>query len=431
MRFLFLLTSYISLVVSLAPRETGSVSYDGYQVFRVNTGNHLSSVLEKLSNLKFDKWEETPKNIDIVLPPDQVAAFEALGFDAQVMHKNLGDAIAVEAPSGSAKKRSVNDPSWFNNYQTYDNHVRYFMDLQAAFPKNSKLISAGKSYEGREIYGLHLWGKDGPGKPAVIYHGTVHAREWIATPVVEYITLQVLNEYRNSNGNTPYPSLGSYDFYIFPIVNPDGFLYSQKTDRLWRKNRQPGPNNSPCYGRDINRNWEYSWHAHDRGSSPNPCEDTYRGEAPLDAPETKALDTYMRKIRDRQGIKLFIDWHSYAQSLLCPFGSNETLYAPSLGQWLTGLSWTSDAIYYNGAYNTTFVYGPSGATLYSTTGSSLDHMYVVGRAEWSYTFELRDKSGGFVLSPDQIRPSAIEQWEGQKQLWALLDQVFFDGIGDV
>ena len=43
-----------------------------------------------------------------------------------------------------------------------------------------------------------------------------------------------------------------FDFYITPIVNPDGFVYSQTTDRLWRKNRQTVSGNS-CVGRDINR----------------------------------------------------------------------------------------------------------------------------------------------------------------------------------
>ena len=28
-----------------------------------------------------------------------------------------------------------------------------------------------------------MWGAGGPGKPAVLWHGTVHAREWIVAPV--------------------------------------------------------------------------------------------------------------------------------------------------------------------------------------------------------------------------------------------------------
>lgn len=38
-----------------------------------------------------------------------------------------------------------------------------------------------------------------------------------------------------------------------------GFVFSQTDNRLWRKNRQPPPENAAnqtCFGRDVNRNWE-------------------------------------------------------------------------------------------------------------------------------------------------------------------------------
>ena len=79
---------------------------------------------------------------------------------------------------------------------------------------------------------------------------------------------------------------------------------------------------------------------------------------------------------------------------------------------------------------TTFTFGPSGAALYATTGAAPDHAYSIGGAEFSYTVELRDTGdNGFVLPPAQILPSVIEQWEGQKVLIGLLDEVFFDGRG--
>ena len=57
-------------------------------------------------------------------------------------------------------------------------------DLQKAFAKNAETFVAGQSLQGRDIKGIHLWGRDGPGtKPAIVWHGTVHAREWIVAPV--------------------------------------------------------------------------------------------------------------------------------------------------------------------------------------------------------------------------------------------------------
>lgn len=224
--------------------------------------------------------------------------------------------------------------------------------------------------------------------------------------------------------------LDSYDFFILPFVNPDGFVYSQTTNRLWRKNRQPPPTNSTCLGRDINRNWPFAWNATARGASSNPCSETYKGAAPADAPETAGLDAFLRSLRDSQGIKLFIDWHSYGQDILSPYGFNETLYAPELGKWTKAANLVSGAIREATEDRTTFTFGPSGAALYATTGAAPDHAYSIGGAEFSYTVELRDTGdNGFVLPPAQILPSVVEQWEGQKVLIGLLDEVFFDGRG--
>jgi murein tripeptide amidase MpaA len=262
-----------------------------------------------------------------------------------------------------------------------------------------------------------------------LYHGTVHAREWIAAPVVEYITRQLILGY-NAGDEEVQSFLDKYDFYVIPIVNPDGFVYSQVADRLWRKNRQPGPAGSTCVGRDINRNWEFGWDANPLGASTNPCSQTYKGARPADSPENAALDAFARKLRDGAGIKLYIDWHSYGQYILSPFGYKETLYAPELGKWTKASSILSEVIRDSSERRTTFTFGPSGATLYTTTGAAPDHMYSIGRADWSFTIELPDTGdNGFVLPPEAIRGAAEEQWEGQKVLYSLLDETFFDGRG--
>jgi hypothetical protein len=65
-------------------------------------------------------------------------------------------------------------------------HVTWWRELQGSFANQSNMTTSGKSFEGRDIFGLHLWGAGGPGKPAVLYHGTVHAREWIGAPYVSF-----------------------------------------------------------------------------------------------------------------------------------------------------------------------------------------------------------------------------------------------------
>lgn len=88
----------------------------------------------------------------------------------------------------SRQADSLPDLSWFNSYHAYADHRLFFEDLNAAFPNNSDIFTTGESYEGREIYGIHFWGRDGKDtKPAIFFHATVHAREWIAAPVCDFL----------------------------------------------------------------------------------------------------------------------------------------------------------------------------------------------------------------------------------------------------
>jgi hypothetical protein len=62
--------------------------------------------------------------------------------------------------------------------------MQFLKDLQAQHSANSEVVIAGNSGFGKPITGIHFYGSDGPGlKPAVVFHGTVHAREWITTMV--------------------------------------------------------------------------------------------------------------------------------------------------------------------------------------------------------------------------------------------------------
>lgn len=214
---------FISLAYGAAVSNPDYVDYEGYQVHRIKTGRHLKTIQEKLSSLSFDQWNSDIANhIDIALAPSQLGAFEALNLPSHCMHSNLGASIKAEsAPSASSWKRSLEDLAWYDSYHSYDEHVAYFNELHAAFPGNSELVSSGTSYEGRDIFGLHFWGKDGPGKPAVLWHGTVHAREWITAPVVEFLTLNLIQGYLAGDNYTQL-FVDSYDFWVFPFVNPDG-----------------------------------------------------------------------------------------------------------------------------------------------------------------------------------------------------------------
>ena len=70
----------------------------------------------------------------------------------------------------------------------------------------------------------------------------------------------------------------------------DGFVYTHKKDRMWRKTRQP--NRFACVGTDPNRNWEYAWGT--GGSSSNPCSEAYMGPKPFSEPEPRQMAAYVQ-----------------------------------------------------------------------------------------------------------------------------------------
>lgn len=171
--------------VSVIPRYGTSLPYNGYKVFRVKTHGHAREVQEKLSRITFEQWNyDVNSHIDVVLAPDQLSEFAKLGLEFDTMHNDLGASIAAESAHSSVWRRQDGDlSSWFDSYHDYQDHVQYLKKLHDLFPGNSEIISSGTSYENRSLNGIHLWGAGGPGKPAVLYHGTVHAREWISTAV--------------------------------------------------------------------------------------------------------------------------------------------------------------------------------------------------------------------------------------------------------
>ncbi|KAK4235597.1 hypothetical protein C8A03DRAFT_36545 [Achaetomium macrosporum] len=323
----------------------------------------------------------------------------------------------LELPENLTVNESHDSLSWFRNYHDYQAHVDYLHRLSDEYPPLTRLFSAGKSFEKRPISGIHLFGKSGPGKkPAIVFLGTIHAREWITSMVTEYIAYSLLRYY-DVDKDVEY-ALNSFDFYIVPVANPDGFVYSQTKNRMWRKNRQTQPGAS-CIGRDLNRNWDVHWD-HKAGASTWPCHNTYRGPKAFDAPETMALATELQAIKERQGIRLFIDWHSFGQLVMHPYGYPCTKHLPpfSATSWLAGE--LADAM--RKVHGTEYRAGAACDLLYPTSGDSADYAFEVLGADYAYTIELRPgldsgfKEGGFRLPEEQILGTAEEAWEGVRHV---------------
>ncbi|KAI1261858.1 hypothetical protein F5Y18DRAFT_440030 [Xylariaceae sp. FL1019] len=398
--------------------RTNKLTYDGYKVYKVETDAglvYLEAALNAMPIKELQRHSEPSGrwSVDVAVAPQDIGAFEETPLTITLLSHNLGADLATEIATNTLYATdALPGLEWFNSYHSYEDHEQYWFKLQATASKNSELFSIGDSFEGRSIQGIHLWGSGGKGsKPAIFFNGNVHAREWITSMVVEYILYQLVTGYPKDP--VVQAVLDNYDFYVLPIVNPDGFVYTQTTDRLWRKNRQVRIN-ATAVGTDINRNWLVGWGGD--GSSPDPSSETFSGFAPHDTPETAALAKYTLSLRDLNGIKLYVDWHSYSQVILLSYGYTCTEFPANLDEQMALAEGVAEAI--AKPYNTTFDYGPGCLVLYQSSGNGRDYLTDVGGAQFGWGIELRDTQYGFVLPPEQILPSGIEVWEGLKYAWA-------------
>ena len=138
----------------------------------------------------------------------------------------------------------------------------------------------------------------------------MHAREWISPAVVTYAANQIIEGWEDLPAY-----MRNINWYIHAVANPDGYEYSHTTDRLWRKNMRS--HGRACPGVDLNRNFGYKWGG--KGTSANPCAQTYRGSKAFSEPETFYISKFISSY-PRDTFKAYLSFHSYGQYILYPWG---------------------------------------------------------------------------------------------------------------
>ncbi|WP_055491669.1 M14 family metallopeptidase [Streptomyces sp. TP-A0356] len=190
-------------------------------------------------------------------------------------------------------------------------------------PDLTKVVSIGRTVGGQDILALKLTGnakKSGDGsKPSVLYLSNQHAREWITPEMTRRLMHYYLDHY--ATDKRVKKIVDSTELWFVISANPDGYDYTFKGPgtRLWRKNLRDVNGDGVIGigdGVDLNRNFAYKWGYDDEGSSPNPTSETYRGARPESEPETRALDSFEKRI----GFTYGVNYHSAAQLLLYGVG---------------------------------------------------------------------------------------------------------------
>ncbi|KAF6804433.1 zinc carboxypeptidase a [Colletotrichum musicola] len=396
----------LPLALATVVPKSDKVDYNGFKGLRITLPEGAEGLADQINELAATILNPGSKEeLDVVVSPDNVNAISQLAVNTTVLVEDVGAGFAEE---DTATVYAVPSETWFTAYHSYADHLQFLRDLQSSFPSQSEIITAGSSFQGRALTGIHIWGSGGKGsKPAVIFHGTVHAREWISTMTTEYMAYQLLTQYASSSAVKAL--VDRFDFYITPVANPDGFVYTQTTNRLWRKTRQT-QSGSTCVGRDPNRNWPYKWEV-TGGASTNPCSETYKGAAPGDTPEIRGLKAQVDALSASRGIRFYIDFHSYGQYILWPYGYDCNYVAPDDAALRTMAQRGASGI--RGVSGTSYTIGNACRALYATTGDSTDYIHGVAKSTYTYTLELRDRGTyGFSLPASQIQATVRETWAG-------------------
>ncbi|MFP5287864.1 MAG: M14 family metallopeptidase, partial [Thermoanaerobaculia bacterium] len=209
-----------------------------------------------------------------------------------------------------------------SNYHDYSEMVAELQQAAFDHPTIFSLFSLDTSYEGRTIWAGKISDNAGTDEdePEVLFTHHQHAREHLTVEMALYTLKMLTDEYGVDSRITNI--VDSRELWIVFDLNPDGGEYDIATGtyRSWRKNRQPNSGSS-FIGTDLNRNWGYRWGCCG-GSSGTPSSDTYRGTAAFSAPETAVVRDFVdnRVVGGAQQIRVHIDFHTYGELVLWPYG---------------------------------------------------------------------------------------------------------------
>jgi hypothetical protein len=196
-----LILALLPLALATAVPSSKKVDYNGFKSLRITLPKGAEDAVGEINKLAATILNPgATEEIDIVVSPENLSKVKKLASDTTVLVEDVGAALAEEETSkvyagkskhtfvklrkARANNLAVPSDSWFTTYHSYADHLQFLTDLQTSYPTKSEIFTLGNSVQGRALTGIHIWGSGGKGsKPAIVFHGTVHAREWISTMV--------------------------------------------------------------------------------------------------------------------------------------------------------------------------------------------------------------------------------------------------------
>uniref|UniRef100_A0A8C8GFY6 Peptidase M14 domain-containing protein n=1 Tax=Oncorhynchus tshawytscha TaxID=74940 RepID=A0A8C8GFY6_ONCTS len=388
-----------------------------YNVIRVNVESEeqilLLRALEQDTYWDLDFWlhpVNTEVPVDIRVPSSSLYAVKdylrAHNIQFSVMISNLQELLDEEKAEMEENNMSERSSKSFNfgAYHPLETIYSWMDGLVAAHPNLVTKEQIGTSYEGRPMYVLKF-STGGDKRPAIWVDSGIHSREWVSQATGVWTANKIASDYGTDASLTSL--LKTMDIYLLILANPDGYVHSHTSDRMWRKTRSKNPG-SMCRGVDPNRNWDAGFGG--PGASTNPCSDSYHGPSPHSEIEVKNV---VNLVKNHGNFKSFISIHAYSQLLMYPYGytCKDALHAAELDS--VGRSAVQKL---SSLHGTTYKVGSICKIIYQASGGSIDWTYNLG-IKYSFAFELRDTGRyGFILPANQIIPTASETWLALKDI---------------
>lgn len=366
---LFLAVLTVALIVP-------GVAHGAPPRFDVYTGDVTPPQLERIVDLGVDRkelkvrrlpGERGPKakvRVEAILSAPQAKKLRGEGVKVKPKDAGGGDTVAERATL------LTTDGTVFRKYSGPGGLKAEFEHAAREHPRLTKLETYGKSVNGQDIVALKVTKdarrhEDGK-RPAVLYLGAQHAREWITPEMVRRLMQHVLARYEAGD-----PEMRSIvdrnELWFVPVANPDGYDYTfEDGQRLWRKNLRDNNGDgqiTPGDGVDLNRNYATKWGYDNEGSSPDPASETYRGPSPGSEPESQTLDAFIGRV----GFEFFVNYHSAAELIL--YGTGWQVATPTPDDLISVAMAGDDADPAVPGYDPDI-----SAELYTTNGDTDTHM---------------------------------------------------------
>jgi hypothetical protein len=329
------------------------------------------------------------------------------------------------------------------------------------------------TYFNRKIYVL-TFGSGAADAPQILLTGGIHGREWIAVETPYLIAEYLIKNYNhNAAGGTKAGALRdlieSCQFWVIPLLNPDGHSWSLAKDRLWRTNRkryrwsdlnnnhgfkvQAGQrgheNNQGVFrgftrdtedfyiGVDCNRNCYWSQNVNPQ---PDFTKETFAGPSAVSENESRIIDDCAlgglsdvaggnQNPRNLTNLVASIDYHSAKGAIMYDDDLGNPADVPAdpmkKNAKVAGKFMQKHVLGYDG--NASYAFGNTSTVVHADSNGSLMHssymaMDHAGRAPLAYTIELdpiNDNSANrWSLPRDRI------QYVFEKNLLAILCLIY-------